>query len=545
MKAKKLISALLLVCMLASVMTVSAFADGVTKITLNVTSSGGASTVGADADITVNVGDTFTITPSSEAAEGADRSVTYSVASGSDKISATGAPDGSTGAQTYKAVSAGTAQVVVTSNSTPEVHANCNVTVNPLTVAPDPTVTPTPTPTPAPSTSVSIEGVSRVRLGESIRIRANVTNGSFGYWEIDSVNSTGMGSIDVISGNQEVTFTGTKVGQVRVIAHAKDSSASAELWITVSEVRTPVVVCNVKQILQNDYGYFSVSNAENSEEQFTWTYTTSPNGVDIVKDFRDYKTGVDVYAGKGSGTVTVTATDKYGKSGSLTIPVNSVDGVDVTLAPKTTTWAKGQGNLTFTVSPNFYAAYMDGVCFTGSGNTDKYSHVWSSNNLIIKSSYLATLSAGQHTLRVDTVYANGTSAGSAYATITISGTASAIYGDNAHVRGNSNNLIFTSTGGVKNVYISNQLIDPANYTLSADGKTLTLKASFLNLLNYGTYTMRLDTQNGGTETTSFRIVTANYAPATGDESNLAIWVAVLLISGAGAVALIPRRKKEM
>ncbi|MBP3538924.1 MAG: LPXTG cell wall anchor domain-containing protein, partial [Oscillospiraceae bacterium] len=77
------------------------------------------------------------------------------------------------------------------------------------------------------------------------------------------------------------------------------------------------------------------------------------------------------------------------------------------------------------------------------------------------------------------------------------------------------------------------------------GKTLTLKANFLNLLNYGTYTMKLDTNNGGTETTTFRIVTANYAPATGDESNLAIWVAVMIISGVGAIALIPRRKKEM
>ena len=57
--------------------------------------------------------------------------------------------------------------------------------------------------------------------------------------------------------------------------------------------------------------------------------------------------------------------------------------------------------------------------------------------------------------------------------------------------------------------------------------------------------MKLETQNGSVETTSFRIVTANYAPATGDESNLAIWVAVMMISGVGVVALIPKRKKEM
>ena len=35
------------------------------------------------------------------------------------------------------------------------------------------------------------------------------------------------------------------------------------------------------------------------------------------------------------------------------------------------------------------------------------------------------------------------------------------------------------------------------------------------------------------------------SPATGDESNLALWIAVMIVSGAGAIALIPRRKKEM
>lgn len=385
-----------------------------------------------------------------------------------------------------------------------------------------------------------------IQVGATITVRANVTGSGFAAWTIDAMSS-GNGSFDDPY-YYTAKFTATKAGVVTLVAGAEDGTKK-KIDITVTEARTPIVVCDVTQLVLDEFGnakaYFYVSNRENSDEQFTWKYVTSPSGVEVIKQAADYKTGLDLWAGKGSGSVTVTATDKYGVSGSLTIPVNSADGVDTSIAPKNVTWSRGQGNLTFTIGPNFYAAYIDGVCFTGSGNESKYSHVWSSRNLVIKSSYLATLSAGQHTLRVDTLYDDSTRAGSAYATITINGTASAIYGDNVHVRGNSNNLIFTSSGGVRNVYISNQLIDPANYTLSSDGKTLTLKANFLNLLNYGTYTMRLDTNNGGTETTTFRIVTANYAPATGDESNLAIWVAVLIISGAGAVALIPRRKKEM
>lgn len=478
MKAKKIISALLLVCLLASVMSVSAFAD--------------------EPD-----------TASEPASE----------------------------------------PVIVTGEPAPD-EAPAPAEAPALAPAGAPALAPAGAPAPQDNTTTVEIEVSdsdfTIQVGATIKVRANVTGSTFAAWTIDAMSS-GNGSFDDPY-YYTAKFTATKAGVVTLVAGAEDGTKK-KIDITVTEVRTPIVVCDVTQLVLDEFGnakaYFYVSNRENSDEQFTWKYVTSPSGVEVIKQAADYKTGLDLWAGKGSGTVTVTATDKYGVSGSLTIPVNSVEGVDTSISPKTVTWSRGQGNLTFTVSPNFYAAYIDGVCFTGSGNTDKYTHVWSSSNLVIKSSYLATLSAGQHTLRVETRYNNNTSSGSAYATITINGTANAIYGDNAHVRGNANNLIFTSSGGVKNVYISNQLIDPANYTLSADGKTLTLKANFLNLLNYGTYTMKLDTQSGGTETTSFRIVTANYAPATGDESNLAIWVAVLLISGVGAIALIPRRKKEM
>lgn len=473
MKAKKIISALLLVCLLASVMSVSAFAD--------------------EPD-----------TASEPASE----------------------------------------PVIVTGEPAPD-EAPAPAEAPALAPAGDPALAPAGAPAPASPSDITLVFSSRtVRVGGTITMTANGSN--FSQWVVEPT-STGKGTIDIVT-NRTATFTAAEAGTVWISA-LDTSGNKVTLDVNVTDIRTPIVVCDVTQLVLDEFGntkaYFYVSNRENSDEQFTWKYVTSPSGVEVIKQAADYKTGLDLWAGKGSGTVTVTATDKYGVSGSLTIPVNSVEGVDTSISPKTVTWSRGQGNLTFTVSPNFYAAYIDGVCFTGSGNTDKYTHVWSSSNLVIKSSYLATLSAGQHTLRVETRYNNNTSSGSAYATITINGTANAIYGDNAHVRGNANNLIFTSSGGVKNVYISNQLIDPANYTLSADGKTLTLKANFLNLLNYGTYTMKLDTQSGGTETTSFRIVTANYAPATGDESNLAIWVAVLLISGVGAIALIPRRKKEM
>ena len=57
--------------------------------------------------------------------------------------------------------------------------------------------------------------------------------------------------------------------------------------------------------------------------------------------------------------------------------------------------------------------------------------------------------------------------------------------------------------------------------------------------------MSLNNTDGTQQTTTFRIVTANYAPSTGDESNVGLWVAIMILSGAGALALIPRKKKMM
>ena len=549
---KKVISVLLLVCVLASFATVSAYADSdvpaaqsgevavqnaanyVKEVTLTPSSA------------TLKAGDTVTITPSTpnysdKKEDNPVYGVNWGVSNGSALVKES--EDSKTGAVTFRAQSVD-ADTTVTVTATAigfaadnatHPSATCTVTIKKAEVKPVASV-------------VILEPASRnVRINTSITLKAEVTNGDFGYWEV-AYGSTGKGTFDVVSGNKTVNFTGTAVGTVKVVAYAKDGTASAPLELNVTDVRTPQLACSVSRIDNGETATFWVTNAE-ADETFTWSYTTSPSTSQIITKANDRGVGLDLTGGKGEGTVTVTAKDKYGATASITVPVNVMDTGDAKLSPTNVTWTRGQGNLTFTVEPVLYNAYIDGVCITGSGNNNKYSYVWSSKNLVINSSYLATLSAGEHILRVDTVYGSGEGinqgAGTVYAYITINGTASAAYGDNAHVRGTSSNLYFNSNSSISKVYISNQLIDPANYTLSSDGKSVTLKANFLNLLNYGSYTMKLENTSGGTETATFRIVTANYAPATGDESNLAIWVAVMLISGVGAFALIPRRKKEM
>lgn len=531
---KKVISALLLVCVLASFMTVGAYADNphVTDVTLTAESSDGANAgPGSNISIDAVVGETVTVTAEVHYEDDCSDKVNWTDPATANLVSATDYE------HSYTFPSAGTYVVSVVTkandNNGNKLTAKCTINVSAAASAPV-----------APETIsiASVSGNTSILVNNTLKLKATVSNASIGYWEIHS--GDGYGTFDVVSGNETVTFTGTKAGTVNIVAHTKTGTISNVLTVYVNAPRT-LVIGGAESMQAGQEVWFYVSGADSSEI-FTWSYSTSPSGVSIItKSTNSSANTFGLTAGKGSGYVTITATSAHGESGSIQVPVNSVGYGDAVLSPTTVSWTKGQGNLTFTVEPTLFSAYIDGVCITGSGNNSKYNYVWSSKNLIINSSYLSTLSAGNHVLTVNTVYADGTNAGTQYATITINGTASAVYGDNAHVRGTANNLYFNSNSAIKSVTISGTTIDPANYTLSNDGKSITLKANFLNLLNYGTYTMKLSNANGGTETATFRIVTANYAPATGDESNLAIWVAVMIISGVGAIALIPKRKKEM
>lgn len=552
---KKIVTTLLLVCVLASVLSVSAYAAEatipVTGIALNKTS------------MSVKVGETInSITATVEPSNATYAANLYWESSDVNVISVT---DDHSGVFKAEAVGRATLTAVIENGigEGQNATASCYVTVTAADSSDSSSAT-------EPTVTISYT-TDTVATGSSIQLQANVTNGTFFGWKINELESGCTGSVTANSlSHPTITLTGGTTGKVEVSAYAQNGNiiSSKSFYITVTEKRTLTLAADKTSLSYDSAfkspgtGYTGIWVKNGGTEAFTWSYTYSPSTSAIVNSkttILSDGTGVQLYADKGSGWVTVTATakDGSGATGSITVYVNSSGYGDASVSPTSVTWTKGQGNLTFTVKPLLYTAYIDGVCITGSGNESKYSYTWSSKSLVINSSYLSTLSAGDHILQVDAVYedkdtnGNYIKAGTVYATITINGTASAAYGDNAHVRGTSSALTFTASNPISSVYISNTLIDPANYTLSNNGKTVTLNPNFLNLLNYGTYTMTLNTttsSNGttatATETTTFRIVTANYAPATGDNSNLAIWLAVMIVSGVGAIALIPRRKKQ-
>ncbi len=119
-----------------------------------------------------------------------------------------------------------------------------------------------------------------------------------------------------------------------------------------------------------------------------------------------------------------------------------------------------------------------------------------------------------------------------------------------HVINSSKSLKFVASVPVDVVKVGSIALEEGeDYAMSKDGKTITLFADFLNKRTAGsTYTLTAITVDGDEELkTTFKILTtaqASASPRTGDDSNIALWSALVLMSGAAVVAVLPRLKKE-
>lgn len=211
-------------------------------------------------------------------------------------------------------------------------------------------------------------------------------------------------------------------------------------------------------------------------------------------------------------------------------------------------WYSGDGMCYFYVTPglklidgiqyDYYDVAIDGMQIGG----DKLSYN-GYQKFGVASSVMDTLAPGNHTITVTTT------AGSASGTFRVGATLRAVDTDK-HVIGSSKNLQFICSGTISRVWVGNsELSNTWNnyYTLSNSGKTITLTADFLNNLTAGnTYTLTVMTTSGDTPSCTFKILTkaqASASPQTGDESNLALWAAVLILSGGAVVAVLPQVKK--
>lgn len=169
------------------------------------------------------------------------------------------------------------------------------------------------------------------------------------------------------------------------------------------------------------------------------------------------------------------------------------------------------------------------------------------NVLSLKAAFLKQLPYGEHTM---TVSLNGE-------TVTVKfTTAPSLVPKDAtnHTKGGQKDLVFIASDKMDAVWVGQTRLKTDYYTISSDGKTITLKAAFLNTLKADTtYTITTALMNADGKTaqysaaTSFKIIsaaTAGATPGTGDSANFGLWIALLVISGAAIAVILPKKHKE-
>jgi len=221
----------------------------------------------------------------------------------------------------------------------------------------------------------------------------------------------------------------------------------------------------------------------------------------------------------------------------------------VYINPTTVEWTSVSGTYAnFTIKPdvlNDSSVYIDGE------NVDKAYWTYDKDTkiLAIKASYLNALPKTAHTLEVIT------SQGKVSATVN---TKIGLMPKNLdyHVYGGAKSLSFVASdkinkeGGIWIGASNPTRLDPSCYVWDSE-TGFTLSAAFLNRLALGTYYVSAYVWNG-TEyeysTTSFKVISASqasYNPSTGDNSNIFIWLIVLLLSAVAIVVIVlPRFRKK-
>ena len=118
--------------------------------------------------------------------------------------------------------------------------------------------------------------------------------------------------------------------------------------------------------------------------------------------------------------------------------------------------------------------------------------------------------------------------------------------------GEKKELIFKSNASFSDfirVELDGKTLDEKNYTVKEGSTVVTLKADYVATLSAGEHTIGIVSTNG-TATTTFTVnakaVVDNdmKSPQTGDNSHMALWIALLFVSGAGVIGTTVYGKKK-
>ncbi|MBQ3373234.1 MAG: hypothetical protein IJG40_08905 [Oscillospiraceae bacterium] len=218
----------------------------------------------------------------------------------------------------------------------------------------------------------------------------------------------------------------------------------------------------------------------------------------------------------------------------------------VTISPTKVDWSKIDNYVNFTVNPAPQTVYVDGELVP----SGYWTYDASTKTLSIKGTYFAPLDSKDHTLEVVT------GLGKASATVT-TGMGLKANGIDYHVYGGNRVVNFQASDRINQdagIWIGSSnptKLDPSAYTWNGTNG-FTLNPAFLNRLALGTYYISAYVYNGNNgynyTTTTFRVISATQAsnnPATGDNSNITLWLVILALSATALVVIIvPQFKKS-
>lgn len=230
-----------------------------------------------------------------------------------------------------------------------------------------------------------------------------------------------------------------------------------------------------------------------------------------------------------------------GSNGSTFVVTLSIVNVTPVEANKDNKWLNSNTALSYNASHAVSGVKVDG----NTVDAANYS-VSDKNVLSLKAAYLKSLPYGEHTMVV-------TLAGEEV-TIKFTTAPSLVPKDATnHTKGGQKDLVFIASDPMDTVWVGKTQLKADYYTISSDGKTITLKAAFLNTLKADTtYNITTAKSNGNNgyeynAVSSFRILSAASAgatPGTGDSASFGLWIALLVISGAAIAVILPKRRKE-
>lgn len=224
-------------------------------------------------------------------------------------------------------------------------------------------------------------------------------------------------------------------------------------------------------------------------------------------------------------------------------------------------WESGDGHLYFVYTPGDYTVYKVTIDdldhkVTLTLNNEQWYDQGGGYFYVGESQFLNQLSKGEHTITLHAKDKNGNVFTGSCNFIVLQDPAPVLEfsGTYKHVINSGKSLKLKSSEPIKAVYAGKngtQLdnFDYTMYKLSNDGKTLTLTPEFLNARTAG-YSYALwveDTSGNESNVVYFQILTtaqANASVDTGDASDIALWAAFLILSGAAVAVALPKVKKN-